>query len=81
METLRSSPYGRIASIYYLRHESVKYLIEELGPEDSIEDLLKTLSVGWDRKLLHDEFSFLSTFRNMVRFLFVITKTLLTRMS
>ncbi|VDM67482.1 unnamed protein product [Strongylus vulgaris] len=44
METLRPSPFGRIASIYYLRHESVRFLVEELGPEDSIEDLLKTLS-------------------------------------
>ncbi|KIH52846.1 Sec63 domain protein, partial [Ancylostoma duodenale] len=44
MGTLRSSPYGRIASIYYLRHETMKFLLEELGPEDTIEDLLKTLS-------------------------------------
>ncbi|KAK6035772.1 hypothetical protein COOONC_26723, partial [Cooperia oncophora] len=42
---LRSSPYGRIASVYYLRHETIKFLLEELGPDDTIEDLLKTLSV------------------------------------
>ncbi|KAK6061588.1 Sec63 domain protein [Cooperia oncophora] len=41
---LRSSPYGRIASVYYLRHETIKFLLEELGPDDTIEDLLKTLS-------------------------------------
>ncbi|VDN27496.1 unnamed protein product [Cylicostephanus goldi] len=43
-ETLRPSPFGRIASIYYLRHETMKFLVEKLGREDSIEDLLKTLS-------------------------------------
>ncbi|XGW28221.1 hypothetical protein V3C99_008208 [Haemonchus contortus] len=42
--TLRSSPYGRIASIYYLRHETMKFLLDELGPDDTVEDLLKTLS-------------------------------------
>ncbi|WKY06658.1 hypothetical protein Q1695_006668 [Nippostrongylus brasiliensis] len=41
---LRCSPYGRIASIYYLRHETMKFLLEQLGSADTIEDLLKTLS-------------------------------------
>ncbi|ETN81065.1 hypothetical protein NECAME_08767 [Necator americanus] len=44
MGDLRASPFGRIASINYLRHETMKFLTEELGPENSIEDLLKTLS-------------------------------------
>ncbi|KAJ1353758.1 hypothetical protein KIN20_010473 [Parelaphostrongylus tenuis] len=44
MGTLRCSPYGRIASIYYLRHETIKFLLDKLGSEDSIEDLLMTLS-------------------------------------
>ncbi|KJH43141.1 Sec63 domain protein [Dictyocaulus viviparus] len=40
----RSSPYGRIASVYYLRHETMKFLLEQLKSENSIEDLLMTLS-------------------------------------
>ncbi|VDO34809.1 unnamed protein product [Heligmosomoides polygyrus] len=44
--SLRCSPYGRIASIYYLEHRTMKFLLERLSPSDTIEDLLKTLSVS-----------------------------------
>uniref|UniRef100_A0A1I7XGV9 SEC63 domain-containing protein n=1 Tax=Heterorhabditis bacteriophora TaxID=37862 RepID=A0A1I7XGV9_HETBA len=51
--TLRPSPYGRIASTYYLQHQTIQYFLKHINSECSIMDLLTILSAMRDICLLH----------------------------
>lgn len=42
---IKPSPFGRLAAIYYLRHETMRFLLDNLSASSTIEDLLKILSV------------------------------------
>ncbi|CAD6196952.1 unnamed protein product, partial [Caenorhabditis auriculariae] len=41
---IRSSPYGRLASVYYLQHKTIRFLLEELKSTSTIEDMLRIMT-------------------------------------
>ncbi|MFH4974499.1 hypothetical protein AB6A40_001208 [Gnathostoma spinigerum] len=43
-QTLAPTPLGRIASVYYLRHETVRFLSATLRADSLVEDVLKILA-------------------------------------
>uniref|UniRef100_A0A0K0E0R5 Helicase C-terminal domain-containing protein n=1 Tax=Strongyloides stercoralis TaxID=6248 RepID=A0A0K0E0R5_STRER len=40
----KSTPYGKIASSYYLQHTSIKHMLDEIGPDTTIEELLQIMA-------------------------------------
>lgn len=43
-QSIRSSPFGRLAAIYYLEHQTIRFLLDNLAVNSTIEDLLRILS-------------------------------------
>uniref|UniRef100_A0A0K0FM75 U5 small nuclear ribonucleoprotein 200 kDa helicase n=1 Tax=Strongyloides venezuelensis TaxID=75913 RepID=A0A0K0FM75_STRVS len=41
---LKSTPYGKIASNFYLQHTSIKHMLDEIGPNTTIEELIQIMS-------------------------------------
>uniref|UniRef100_A0A1I7UX80 SEC63 domain-containing protein n=1 Tax=Caenorhabditis tropicalis TaxID=1561998 RepID=A0A1I7UX80_9PELO len=43
-DVIKPTPFGRIASVYYLQHETIRFLVKALHSECSIENMLKILT-------------------------------------
>uniref|UniRef100_A0A915CIG8 U5 small nuclear ribonucleoprotein 200 kDa helicase n=2 Tax=Parascaris univalens TaxID=6257 RepID=A0A915CIG8_PARUN len=43
-QTISSAPLGRIASVYYLQHETVRFFAATISEHSSVEDLLRALA-------------------------------------
>ncbi|EGT45065.1 hypothetical protein CAEBREN_32115, partial [Caenorhabditis brenneri] len=43
-DVIKPTPYGRIASVYYLQHETIRFLVKSLNSGCTIENMLKLLT-------------------------------------
>lgn len=43
--TVRSTPFGRLASVYYLEHMSIRFLTSTMKAKMSVEQVLTALTV------------------------------------